>query len=151
MFDEQHAYYSSVPGNTASELDLNSYWSILDIVTTNTSELPTSSSDIGNHQNITGEQDLGQDAGTTKHHPEHTKDRLELPITRVYTRRSNTTGGLQVLPNNDTGNEVAQTENLPIALRKGVRECTKHPLYTFLAYDRLGHNLHAFTCNLDKQ
>lgn len=76
-----------------------------------------------------------------------------MPITRVYTRRNNSASGLQVLPHDDQSGNIPPTlsDNLPIALRKGVRECTKHPLYTFLAYDRLGSNLANFTSNVDRQ
>ncbi|KAF7807609.1 Retrovirus-related Pol polyprotein from transposon RE1 [Senna tora] len=34
--------------------------------------------------------------------------------------------------------------NLPIALRKGVRACTRHPIANFVCYDKLSNNYRAF-------
>ena len=37
---------------------------------------------------------------------------------------------------------------MPIALRKGVRSCTQHPISNFISYDRLSSKYHAFVTNL---
>ena len=38
--------------------------------------------------------------------------------------------------------------DLPIALRKGTRACTKHPISLFLTYQKLSHTHRAFLSNL---
>ena len=40
--------------------------------------------------------------------------------------------------------------NLPIAMRKGVRSCTQHPIGKFVSYDRLSPNFRAFVAALDR-
>ena len=40
--------------------------------------------------------------------------------------------------------------NLPIALRKGTRACTKHPIAKYISYDNLSENYRAFTTNISK-
>jgi hypothetical protein len=40
------------------------------------------------------------------------------------------------------------SDNLPIALRKGVRSCTQHPISQFVSYDRLSPSYHAFVSSL---
>ena len=40
--------------------------------------------------------------------------------------------------------------NLPIALRKGTRACTKHPMAKYISYDTLFENYRAFTTNISK-
>lgn len=42
-------------------------------------------------------------------------------------------------------------DNRLIALRKGVRECTKRPLYNFLAYEKLSSQFKAFISAIDNQ
>ncbi|RVW30881.1 Retrovirus-related Pol polyprotein from transposon TNT 1-94 [Vitis vinifera] len=44
----------------------------------------------------------------------------------------------------DTPNDLY----MPIALRKGVRSCTQHPISNFISYDRLSSKYHAFVTNL---
>ena len=39
----------------------------------------------------------------------------------------------------------------PIALRKGVRSCTQHPISKFVSYDNLSPLFHAFTTNLSRR
>ena len=38
---------------------------------------------------------------------------------------------------------------LPIAVRKGVWPCTKHPMSQYVSYEKLGPSLQAFTASLD--
>ena len=40
--------------------------------------------------------------------------------------------------------------NLPIALRKGTRVCTKHPMAKYISYDTLSENYRAFTTNISE-
>ena len=39
--------------------------------------------------------------------------------------------------------------NIPIALRKGVRSCTSHPISRFVSYEGLSPSYHAFVSALD--
>ncbi|RVW36184.1 Retrovirus-related Pol polyprotein from transposon RE2 [Vitis vinifera] len=43
---------------------------------------------------------------------------------------------------------ISETLDVPIAHRKGVRSCTKHPISKFVSYDNLFPSFHAFTTNL---
>lgn len=38
---------------------------------------------------------------------------------------------------------------IPIALRNGVRSCTKHPISNFLGYSKLSPQFRSFTISLD--
>lgn len=122
FFDEQTAFYGSngLRQETCGYQD--KYWSILDLggvsdnngKTLDSAPINDSSSEV-----------LIQELSI---HPDirHEKESIRPPITRVYTRRnviSNTTPNIAV---------DQDQEDLPIALRKGVSECTKHPLYNFL-------------------
>ncbi|KAE8716080.1 Detected protein of unknown function [Hibiscus syriacus] len=42
-------------------------------------------------------------------------------------------------------------DDFPIAIRKGVRQCTKHPIEKFAGYNSLMPSFQAFTTNLDKE
>ncbi|KAE8683346.1 putative protein phosphatase 2C 12 [Hibiscus syriacus] len=42
-------------------------------------------------------------------------------------------------------------DDFPIAIRKGVRQCTKHPIEKFAGYNLLMPSFQAFTANLDKE
>ncbi|KAJ9561371.1 hypothetical protein OSB04_006531 [Centaurea solstitialis] len=46
--------------------------------------------------------------------------------------------------------DVNNDEDLPIALRKGSRSCTKHPISSFLAYGKLSPTYRAFVTNIDQ-
>ncbi|KAL0533227.1 hypothetical protein IC582_030443 [Cucumis melo] len=39
--------------------------------------------------------------------------------------------------------------HIPIALRKGIRSCTKHPICNYVSYDNLSPRFRAFTASLD--
>ncbi|KAL6333802.1 hypothetical protein AAG906_028988 [Vitis piasezkii] len=51
-----------------------------------------------------------------------------------------------------SGNPETISDRLdePIALRKGVRSCTQHPISKFVSYDNLSPSFHAFTTNLSR-
>ena len=44
----------------------------------------------------------------------------------------------------DNGNTLDPTFNLPIAIRKGIRSCTNHPISNFVSYNALSHSSVAF-------
>ncbi|CAN1158567.1 Retrovirus-related Pol polyprotein from transposon TNT 1-94 [Linum perenne] len=46
---------------------------------------------------------------------------------------------------------VADDLNWPIALRKGTRECTRHPIQRYVHYGRLNPEFNAFTTHLDTE
>ena len=39
--------------------------------------------------------------------------------------------------------------DVPIAVRKGVRSCTQHPISHFVSYDKISHKHRCFLTNLD--
>lgn len=43
---------------------------------------------------------------------------------------------------------TSASDDLPIALRKGSRTRTQHPIANFVSYDRLSPHLHSFACTL---
>ena len=44
---------------------------------------------------------------------------------------------------------VIDDSNIPIALRKGVRSCTSHPISKFVSYEGLSPTYHAFVSAID--
>ncbi|CAN1127242.1 Retrovirus-related Pol polyprotein from transposon TNT 1-94 [Linum perenne] len=96
-------------------------------------------------------------------------ERAAPPIHQVYQRRKSETrnAGIQeevaevtAAPMHEENMIVADTEipadlvdelSWPIALRKGVRECTKHPIQRHLNYGQLSDEFEAFTSHLDSQ
>ena len=52
------------------------------------------------------------------------------------------------LSDNDSLPTVVDDLDAPIALRKGVRTCTQHPISQFVSYDRLSPSHHAFVSSL---
>ncbi|MCR2848127.1 hypothetical protein, partial [Heyndrickxia coagulans] len=45
---------------------------------------------------------------------------------------------------------LEEPNDRPIALRKGKRTCTQHPIQEFIAYDNLSHNHHALVSTFDE-
>ena len=82
---------------------------------------------------------------------------------KVYSRRTKPTdlqptnlSDLEVSPNKPTDTTgvdiqqpLADELNIPIALRKGRRTCTKHPITNFLGYSKLSPCFKTFTLSLD--
>ena len=58
-------------------------------------------------------------------------------------------------PSSNSNPETSHSEltnddsDIPIAVRKGVRSCTKHPIYTFVSYEGLSPKFKSFVANLD--
>ena len=53
-------------------------------------------------------------------------------------------------PRGNSTPESFKDSDLPIAVRKGVRECTKHPIYNFVSYHGLSNKYRAFVASLDQ-
>jgi len=55
------------------------------------------------------------------------------------------------VPNREDEQERKQEYDLdiPIALRKGVRSCTKHPISNFMGYSKLSPQFSSFTISID--
>lgn len=71
---------------------------------------------------------------------------VQIPETRILTTERQTS---LAEPSQPTDNhEKPDDEDLPIALRKGTRACTKHPLYLFLTYQNLSQSHRAFLSSL---
>lgn len=62
----------------------------------------------------------------------------------------NTTESEPIITNSDLAEPVFDNYDLPIAIRKGKRSCTKHPISNFVSYDKLSPAFRAFTCELTK-
>ncbi|XP_031256086.1 uncharacterized protein LOC116114071 [Pistacia vera] len=148
---EQRAVYSW--GESKSE---NHFWQT-SIALPNTI-FPEVSSEAVNPMNTSNfeNSDQGIVSSQTEVEPPLLEQLVEL---RVYSRKryhSNnrvhaTSMALdQSLPSNSTPEETPDLY-LPIALRKGVRECTKHPIAKYLSYHRLSSQHKAFVSNLSKQ
>lgn len=80
----------------------------------------------------------------------------EEPSLRVYSRRPRVTQQNQPSePTSDPPQELQQEKSkvddldAPIAIRKGVRSCTQHPISKHLSYGRLSKNHRAFVSQLD--
>ena len=50
----------------------------------------------------------------------------------------------------DNPETISDRLDEPIALKKGVRSCTQHPISKFVSYDNLSPWFHAFTTNLSR-
>ena len=49
-----------------------------------------------------------------------------------------------------TNESIANDLDCPIALRKGRRSCTSHPIYNFVSYKGLSPSFQTFVANLNK-
>ncbi|WVZ03714.1 hypothetical protein V8G54_024520, partial [Vigna mungo] len=82
-----------------------------------------------------------------------------IEVDKVYTKRKKIPDMMQVHESNPSSapenEEIPELENeidLPIAIRKGTRNCTKKPLYplsNYVSYDRLSANHKSFIVNLN--
>ncbi|KAG8472686.1 hypothetical protein CXB51_034612 [Gossypium anomalum] len=88
---------------------------------------------------------------------------IDSPL-RVYTRKrrhipetvlqSDSYRELDLGPAAEMEEEISKSTTLddfPIAIRKGVRQCTKHPIEKFTGYNSLMPSFQAFTATLDKE
>ncbi|XP_057478145.1 retrovirus-related Pol polyprotein from transposon TNT 1-94 isoform X6 [Actinidia eriantha] len=106
-------------------------------------------------------RDIGSDKEASPH-------RLQGSNLKTYTRREKGKSSCMIPPcqlqspasvpnslGDSSGNDSSSIEpplinsvDLPIALRKGVRSCTQHPISQFVSYDRLSPSYHAFVSSL---
>ena len=61
----------------------------------------------------------------------------------------NTSGNLSIPTSSLPINEFSDL-NVPIAIRKGVRTCTKHTIAKYLSYQRLSKKHRTFICNISQ-
>lgn len=54
----------------------------------------------------------------------------------------------KIIPEIIDNSETVDDSDLPIAIQKGVRSCTKHPLSNFVSYEKLSPSFRAFTSQL---
>lgn len=88
--------------------------------------------------------------------PETKDERLKTPITKVYSRRKKpeiSSHDLSIDP--EIGNEIEtqffdshEDLELPIAIRKGVRTCTRHPISQFVSFQHLSPQYQAFVTQM---
>lgn len=147
MFDKKRAYYFNNQlvaeiGNSADQC-----WSIIDIGLVESSKSLAINDQVQSSELARPKTGIGDQPDSIETEKRLTHPRHELPIVKAYKRRNNVTQGLESLPK-----DIPSSSNdLLIALRKGVRECTKYPLCNFLAYDQLKKNFRVFTCSVDSQ
>ena len=72
---------------------------------------------------------------------------VHLPSLLLSKLDLNTSGNLSITTSSLPINEFSDL-NVPIAIRKGVRTCTKHPIAKYLSYQRLSEKHRIFTCNI---
>ena len=65
---------------------------------------------------------------------------------RVMSYNPDATSSLPEVP--APSSSLPKTDDLPIALRRGKRTCTQHPIAHFLSYHRVSSCLHSFTCTM---
>lgn len=90
---------------------------VYQIATSAAPNIPTESQVISTNETP---ESPGEDLPPQERDKQHVLDHepANLPITRVYTRRNNSAGGLQVMPDDDHTGTILPTynDNLPIAL-----------------------------------
>jgi hypothetical protein len=64
----------------------------------------------------------------------------------VISYRPDTTSSLSKVP--APSSSIPETNDLPLALQRGKRTCTQHPIAHFLSYNRVSPCLHSFACTL---
>lgn len=109
-------------------------------------------------------QDVSQDASSSppknsrpipipspssSHDQEEQQPISERPF-QVYSRRPKASQQDQSLNREPDPGESSDL-NVPIAIRKGVRTCTKHPIYNFLTCTKLSSGFKAFTAKIDNE
>lgn len=161
FFDENASYYSS-PDLDSNHLEQENYWSIIDV--SPMGPLPNSTSDTPS--DTSGIRD---NVPSPRPEQEQQQERLHLPITQVYSRRQTQVSD-QVSPSSPVTElphptNASDDHDLPIAVRKGKRECIKYhkfmcnkgystvyssnyPLDKVVSYDRLNSNFRTFTVNI---
>ncbi|XP_060964985.1 retrovirus-related Pol polyprotein from transposon RE2 [Cannabis sativa] len=55
-----------------------------------------------------------------------------------------------ILSSQSVSSPTSETLDLPIALRKGTRACTKHPIAKYISYNHLSDNYRAFITNISE-
>ncbi|CAN1305751.1 Copia protein [Linum perenne] len=77
-----------------------------------------------------------------------TSEVVVIPATEFTEAAEPETATSEVVPTTEAGNADLY---LPIAYRKGVRECTKHPINKCVSYSRLNQSYRAFISQLDNE
>lgn len=163
--DENSAFYGK-QSNSLVDSNHHDFWSIVDISSSCTNP---SAEDKSVRKTVSLENCMETGA------QDHEQSLLETrkPITKVYQRRrmgqkSTEPTGVSLIPqqfgelqeqgqdldgHQDSGTESHHLDQIlddrPIALRKGIRDCTKHPLSKFVSYASLSPTFFAFTSSLD--
>ena len=159
-FFEHLAYYpkTDLQGERIPESE-DSTWCLPCISTTDI----RTETQMGQEKNPTVEEHIERVTSTpiSKQRRGEETDRPEL---RVYSRRNRDIQEEQIEPIQDlpiqyinieaespkkqTPTELPAELYLPIAVRKGVRSCTQHPMSKFVSYQKLSHSYSTFTTNL---
>lgn len=118
------------------------------------------------HHNLPNTIELNQPIVSPRNEGIKINSHLEESISEfhVYSRKKNKTQEVQPLidqaeprselredqnpPSEYAENEAQKSTDLPITIRKGVRNCTKHHIYKFLSYANLSKEYRNFVANL---
>ena len=118
------------------------------------------------HLNLPNTIELNKSIVSPRNEGIEANSHLEEPIGEfhVYSRKKNKTQEVQPLidqaeprselredqnpPTEYAENEAQKSTDLPIAIRKGVRNCTKHPINKFLSYANLSKEYRNFVASL---
>lgn len=167
-FDESSSFYTSNIMCSNEGPGQASYWNVIDIAHTDctpANTLPTNQSTTENRCEEFDQENMGREDA-----PEQISTLHQPRIEQVYSRRPSR---VSMPMSSDSGmtettcepNPSASETDLPIALRKGTRECLKYhrflsnkghccsiyPLHKFVSYDRLNSDFKSFTVSLDTQ
>ncbi|KAK5785187.1 hypothetical protein PVK06_039741 [Gossypium arboreum] len=74
-----------------------------------------------------------------------------LPTPTLNTLPENTPTPIDTAEMEEEISKSTTLDDFPIAIRKGVRQCTKHPIEKFTSYNSLMLSFQAFTATLDKE
>ena len=82
----------------------------------------------------------------------YSRKRAPIPQPVQVQSSNSASGSVEVItqPNDNITETLEQNDyDVPIAIRKGTRTCTKHPLHLFMSYQNLSHNHKAFLTSLN--
>ncbi|KAK8365622.1 hypothetical protein V6Z11_A02G067900 [Gossypium hirsutum] len=89
--------------------------------------------------------------------PDQGKHKKQVPKIQVYSRRNRSPETDTTVPIASPTEDCSETEvsppspsiYLPIAVRKGTRSCTQHPISRFVSYENLSKSYKTFVTNVD--
>ncbi|CAN1800959.1 Retrovirus-related Pol polyprotein from transposon TNT 1-94, partial [Linum perenne] len=154
-FFESQSYFdhTEVQGETGSE---SQPWNLISLEAGSDS----ATSDLGSDSATSdlAAPDSNSDATSNTNNAGQGEEQYK-PEILVYKRRQREVESAEITPDSSLQEEQVITEavspteesdlNIPIAIRKGVRDCTKHPINRHVGYECLSSNYQSFITSLD--